>query len=96
MKLQDLVSQGGQLQIIASISDLNDFAQNVAQSTAQRIIDEIHQPDRPISEAEACEIYHRTRQTFSKYRRRGKIRFHLVGGGIVYFQRELEEDFKKL
>ena len=75
---------------------LNNFAIKVAETTAQNIVKELHQPDTPISEADACRIYKRTRQTFSKYRKTGKIRHHFILGGIVYFQKELEEDFKKL
>ena len=84
------------IQLPINIKELNEFAIKVAEDTSERIISRLHTPDKPISESEACKIYQRTRQTFSKYRKQGKIRYHLVGGGIIYFLRELEEDFKSL
>ena len=97
MNLSELL-QNSESQITIAVDgvDLNDFAIQVAETTAQKIVKELHQPDNPISESEACQIWKKTRQTFSKYRKQGKIRFHRIGGSILYYPSELSEDLKKL
>ena len=97
MNLSELL-QNPKSQITIAVDGvaLNNFAIKVAETTAKNIVQELHKPDNPISEADACKIYKRTRQTFSKYRKSGKIRHHIIAGGIIYFEKELEEDFKNL
>ncbi|SHJ17045.1 Helix-turn-helix domain-containing protein [Tangfeifania diversioriginum] len=71
---------------------LQDFAVQIAERTANRIIKEIQTPDDPISEKEVCTMFGKTRQTLSKYRKCGKLRYHRIGREIYYFPKELKED----
>ena len=71
---------------------LKDFAVQIAERTASRIIKEIQIPDDPLSEKQVCEKYGKTRQTLSKYRKQGKLRYHRIGREIYYFPKELKED----
>lgn len=72
---------------------LKEFAQVVSETTANRIIKEIQTPDEPLSEKEVCKKYGKTRQTLSKYRKLGKLRYHRIGREIYYFEKQLREDF---
>jgi response regulator of citrate/malate metabolism len=72
--------------------NLKDFAVQIAERTANRIIKEIQTPDDPLSEKQVCEKYGKTRQTISKYRKQGKLRYHRIGREIYYFPKELKQD----
>lgn len=97
MNLSELL-QNPESQITIAVDGvaLNNFAIEIAEKTAQKIVKELHQPDKPMSESEACKLWHKTRQTFSKYRKQGKIRYHRIGGSILYYPSELSDDLKKL
>lgn len=71
---------------------LKEFAVQIAEHTANRIIKEIHIPDDPLSEKEVCKKYGKTRQTLSKYRKQGKLRYHRIGREIYYLPSQLKED----
>lgn len=98
MELSKLLNlnTGANVQIIATPEQLSKLAFDVASETAKRIIAEVNLPDKPLSEKEVCEQVGKTRQTLSKYRREGKLRFHRIGREIFYFPSELKEDLLNL
>ena len=96
MNLSEIIETGAKIQLITTPADLSSFAIEIAEKTAQKIVTELHQPDTPLTESEACKLWGKTRQTFSKYRKQGKIRYHRIGGSILYYPSELSEDLKKL
>lgn len=96
MNLVELLSNPvSNLRIEVNGEALKEFANVVSENTATRIIKEIQTPNNPVSEKEVCQMYGKTRQTLSKYRKLGKLRYHRIGREIYYFEKELREDFAK-
>jgi hypothetical protein len=73
---------------------LSDFANELVESTARRIIAELKTPDKPLTEKQVCQEMGKTRQTLSKYLREGKLRYHRIGREIYYFPSELKQDIQ--
>ena len=71
---------------------LKEFAVQIAEHTANRIIKEIQSPDDPLSEKEVCKQIGKTRQTLAKWRKEGKLRYHRIGREIYYYPSELKLD----
>ncbi|WP_297093974.1 helix-turn-helix domain-containing protein [uncultured Draconibacterium sp.] len=97
MSLEELVKKntpgvGANVQLFVTPESLNDFARSVAAMTATEMIQGLKINEKPLSEKEACEKYNKTRQSFSKYRKQGKIRYHRLGREILYYDSELRED----
>lgn len=96
MNVEEMVKKAAEgasvQQLIITPGLLSDFADNVATRTATNVIADLEIDKKPISEKEACEMYGKTRQTFSSYRKKGKIRYHRMGREIYYIQSELLED----
>ena len=45
--------------------------------------------EAPISQPEALRFLGKSRQTFSKWRKEGKIKGHVLGGRVFFFKSEL-------
>ncbi|KJF44068.1 MerR family transcriptional regulator [Draconibacterium sediminis] len=97
MRLEELVKKntpgvGANVQLFVTPESLNDFAQSVATMTAKEIIVGLKINEKPLSEKEASKRYNKSRVSFSKYRKQGKIRHHRLGREIIYYDSELRED----
>ena len=82
------------VQIVTSPEALSNFANELVETTARRIIAELNTPDNPLTEKEVCKQVGKTRQTLAKYRRSGKLRYHRIGREIYYFPKELKQDIQ--
>ena len=85
---------GANVQIVTTPEALSNFANELAESTARRIIAEMNTPDNPLTEKEVCKQVGKTRQTLAKYRRSGKLRYHRIGREIYYFPSQLKTDIQ--
>jgi response regulator of citrate/malate metabolism len=85
--------KGANIQIITP-EVLSDFANELVESTARRIIAELNTPDKPLTEKQVCQQIGKTRQTLAKYRKDGRLRYHRIGREIYYFPSELKQDIK--
>jgi response regulator of citrate/malate metabolism len=96
MKLTKFINSedGANVQIVATSEVFSNFANELAESTARRVIAEMNTPDNPLSEKEVCKQIGKTRQTLAKYRREGKLRYHRIGREIYYFPSQLRIDIQ--
>ena len=56
MKLSEIIETGAKIQLITTPAELSRFAIEIAEKTAQNIVKELHQPDTPLTESEACKL----------------------------------------
>lgn len=92
MDFTNLIDTGTKVQIAITPENLKKLAAEISISTSKEILKQIGKKETPIPESEACKIFRKTRQTFSSYRKNGKIRYHQFGREIYYFESELKED----
>ena len=97
MSVEDLIiaaKSGANIQIPVSPDQLVKSWENVAEITAKRILSSVIIQEKPMTEKEVSKLFKKSRQTLSKYRKEGKIRYHLLGREIIYYESELKEDMK--
>jgi hypothetical protein len=92
MNFTNLIESGTKIQIAITPENLKELAAEISIATSKQIIKEMGKKEQPVPEKEACKMFGKTRQTFSKYRKDGKIRYHQFGREIYYFPSELKED----
>ena len=95
MNLNELI-QGATHHIKIEVTGemLQAFANDIAETTAKRIIAALNSPDEPLSEKEVCKQLGKSRQSLSKYRKEGKLRYHRIGREIYYFPSQLKQDMQ--
>ena len=74
-------------------SDLLAFAEDLI---AQRTTPTPSDPDEPISQADAMELFGKSRQAFYTWRKKGLITAYSVGGRLYYKKSELLDALKKV
>ncbi len=77
--------------IMVQRDDLIEFANTYAKLVASKHTTQDNNSDqeKPISQPEAVKFLGKTRQTLIKWRKRGIIKGHVLGGRIYYLKSEL-------
>jgi hypothetical protein len=78
--------------LILTAQDLQNFAEAHARSVLSSFPKEtpaVQEQEQPITQPEALKFLGKSRQTFSKYRKKGIIKAHILGGRVYYFKSEL-------
>jgi len=77
--------------IIFKSEDVEVFAETFANKilASKKEPPKIQEIEQPIPQPEALRFMGKSRQTFSKWRKDGKIKGHKLGGRIFYFKSEL-------
>lgn len=96
MEILEILSQGNTYLIIKS-QDLNIFAERIVQGllASQPKSPTVLDVEQPISQPEAIKFLGKSRQTLIKYRKKGLIKGHVLGGRIYYLKSELLEAIDK-
>lgn len=94
MSLLKFIDAEPNVEFKVSDEAFSNFANQLAEATARRVLAEMNTPDNPLSEKEVCKLIGKTRQTLAKYRKEGKLRYHRIGREIYYFPKELKQDIQ--
>jgi len=82
--------------IICKKEDLQEFAEQLISKGRSEKAPTPQQTEieQPITQPEALKFLGKSRQTFSKWRREGRIKGHRIGGRIYFFKSELVATMK--
>jgi len=94
MNTDTILQEKSNVLIIGSEQDLQKFAsfcakQAISELSAAQPQTQPDEPEKPLTPREAEKFLGKTRQTFYKWRKKGLIKPHILGGRLYYFKSEL-------
>lgn len=94
MELTELLQTENSI-LLVKTEDLQKLADLLADRVPQQPQPLKQEIEKPIPQNEAFDFLGKSRQTFYKWRRKGLIEGHKLGGRIFYFKSELIEALNK-
>jgi len=91
MDINNILHGQENIQLIIWRDDLIEFANSYASRLIEKIPKgtSIEESERPLSQPEAIKFLGKSRQTLIKWRKKGFIKGHTLGGRVYYFKSEL-------
>lgn len=91
MEINEVLQGTENALIIVRRNDLLDFAETYAKKVMAEQPKEpaTDEPEAPISQNEAIKFLGKSRQCFYKWRKKGIVKAHILGGRVHYFKSEL-------
>ncbi len=95
MEITEILQGTQNVQFVVTRNDLIEFAETYAKTIlAGQPISQPPEAEQPISQPAAIEFLGKSRQTLIKWRKKGIITGHTLGGRVYYLKSELLEALK--